>query len=215
MKQQLNEIRRMQKIAGIITEVQSLNELNDAEQEVVDTILGKGINEGKFDPKEILAKLIATAKKGLLTAAIVSSVLASCSFPDTTNEHIKDQLDKYETVDSTKVAQIKDEDTADYQQALNDIESQKTNTSTEDILSKLASEEGFEKIKDNRVTYLSNPGEYATSDEIVVVKKGPEDYIVYLRKAGESIPSIRYYNKNLSPQDAFNMAVKMKNSVQY
>lgn len=214
MAKLINEAKRFQQLAGIITEAQSLNELNDAEQEVVDTILGEGINEGKFNPKEILAKLIATAKKGLLTAAIISSVLASCSFPDTTNEYIKDRLDRYETVDSTKVAQIKDENTADYQQALNDIESQKTSTSTEDILSKLTSEEGFEKVKDNRVNYMSNPGEYATSDEIVVVKNGPEDYIVYLRKAGESIPSIKNYIKNLSSQDAFNMALKMKLDVQ-
>jgi len=104
MKQHLNEVKRMQQLAGLITESQ-LNELNEPEKELVDAILGEGINEGKFDPKEILAKLMAVAKKGLLTASIISTVLASCNFGPSTEETIQNRLDQYKTIDSMQLVQ--------------------------------------------------------------------------------------------------------------
>jgi len=104
MAQFINEAKRMQQLAGIISESQ-LNEINEPEKEIVDAILGEGINEGKFDPKEILAKLIAVAKKGLLTATIISTVLASCNFGPSTEETIQNRLDQYKTIDSMELIQ--------------------------------------------------------------------------------------------------------------
>jgi hypothetical protein len=104
MKQHINEVKRMQHLAGLITESQ-LSELNEPEKELVDAILGEGINEGKFNPKEILAKLIAVAKKGLLTATIISTVLASCNFGPSVDETIQNRLDQYKTIDSMALVQ--------------------------------------------------------------------------------------------------------------
>jgi hypothetical protein len=104
MKHNLNEVKRMQQLAGLITESQ-LSELNEPEKELVDAILGEGINEGKFNPKEILAKLIAVAKKGLLTATIISTVLASCNFGPSVDETIQNRLDQYKTIDSMALVQ--------------------------------------------------------------------------------------------------------------
>jgi hypothetical protein len=104
MKHNLNEAKRMQQLAGLITESQ-LSELNEPEKELVDAILGEGINEGKFNPKEILAKLIAVAKKGLLTATVLSTVLASCNFGPSVDETIQNRLDQYKTIDSMALVQ--------------------------------------------------------------------------------------------------------------
>jgi hypothetical protein len=104
MKHNLNEVKRMQQLAGLITESQ-LSELNEPEKELVDAILGEGINEGKFNPKEILAKLIAVAKKGLLTATVLSTVLASCNFGPSVDETIQNRLDQYKTIDSMALVQ--------------------------------------------------------------------------------------------------------------
>jgi hypothetical protein len=59
----------------------------------------------KFNPKEILAKLIAVAKKGLLTATIISTVLASCNFGPSVDETIQNRLDQYKTIDSMALVQ--------------------------------------------------------------------------------------------------------------
>jgi enoyl reductase-like protein len=104
MSQLINEAKRMQFLAGIITESQ-INELNEPEKELVDAILGEGINEGKFNPKEILAKLIAVAKKGLLTATVLSTVLASCNFGPSVDETIKNRVEQYKVIDSMELAQ--------------------------------------------------------------------------------------------------------------
>jgi enoyl reductase-like protein len=104
MAQLINEAKRMQLLAGIITESQ-INELNEPEKELVDAILGEGINEGKFNPKEILAKLIAVAKKGLLTATVLSTVLASCNFGPSVDETIKNRVEQYKVIDSMELAQ--------------------------------------------------------------------------------------------------------------
>jgi hypothetical protein len=104
MTQLIQEVKRFQQLAGIITESQ-LSEISEPEKKIVDAILDEGINEGKFDPKEILAKLIAVAKKGLLTATIISTVLASCNFSSSTEDTIQRRLDQYKTIDSMELQQ--------------------------------------------------------------------------------------------------------------
>jgi hypothetical protein len=106
MKHNLNEVKRMQQLAGLITESQ-LSELNEPEKELVDAILGEGINEGKFNPKEILAKLIAVAKKGLLTATVLSTVLASCNFGPSVDETIKNRVEQHKIINSMELDQWK------------------------------------------------------------------------------------------------------------
>ena len=110
----IQEAKRLQQLAGLISENQLLTELNDAEQDVKNAILGTSLKEVKFSPKEILSKMLYAAKKGILTTAIISSVLASCNFDSKTNESIKDAIEKsnYEVVDSSEVSQIKDETAA-------------------------------------------------------------------------------------------------------
>jgi hypothetical protein len=131
MKQYINEAKRMQFLAGIINESQQINELNDAEQDVVDAILGEGINEGKFNPKEILNKLMSIGKKGLLTAAIISSVLSSCNFGPSTDEVIQDALGKaeYGIVDSSDLVVMRDEQTTKWEKALEDLKKDPTSWS--------------------------------------------------------------------------------------
>ena len=73
MKQQINEIKRMQVLAGIITEEEA-KKLTPQEQKIVDDILG-GLDEGLFD--DVLEKAKKYAKKGLLTASIMAALLAA------------------------------------------------------------------------------------------------------------------------------------------
>ena len=82
----LNEVARMQKLAGI----RLINEgLTSKEQKVVDDILSECmLEESKYDPKKILDKLIQAGKKGLLTATILSTVLASCNFNQSQEDSI-------------------------------------------------------------------------------------------------------------------------------
>ena len=121
----IQEAKRLQQLAGLISENQLLTELNDAEQDVKNAILGTSLKEVKFSPKEILSKMLYAAKKGILTTAIISSVLASCNFDSKTNESIKDAIEKsnYEVVDSSEVSQIKDENTAEFNTAIEKIDS--------------------------------------------------------------------------------------------
>jgi hypothetical protein len=84
-----------------------LSELNEPEKELVDAILGEGINEGKFSPKEILAKLITVAKKGLLTATVLSTVLASCNFGPSIDQTIKNRVEQHKVISSMELDQWK------------------------------------------------------------------------------------------------------------
>ena len=88
MKQQINEIKRMQQLAGIISESQ-LNEveLSSNEQELVDAVLGE-VNEA-IDLGKILKKVKALASKGLLTVAMASTILASCGTAGSSDEIFK------------------------------------------------------------------------------------------------------------------------------
>jgi DNA-directed RNA polymerase specialized sigma54-like protein len=83
MKQPLNEqFIRMQKLAGIITESKYREDIQETtlspeEQKIADDIINT-LNEGVFD--DVLEKIKSYAKKGLMTAAILSSLLASPGF---------------------------------------------------------------------------------------------------------------------------------------
>jgi hypothetical protein len=104
MKTQLNEIKRMQQLAGIISESQ-LNEveLNSNEQELVDAVLGD-INEA-IDLGKILEKVKLLASKGLLTVAMASTILASCGTAGTSDEIFKRELENTKKVDSIENVQ--------------------------------------------------------------------------------------------------------------
>jgi len=104
MKQQINEIKRMQQLAGIISESQ-LNEveLSSNEQELVDAVLGD-INEA-IDLGKILKKVKALASKGLLTVAMASTILASCGTAGNSDEIFKRELENTKKVDSIENVQ--------------------------------------------------------------------------------------------------------------
>jgi hypothetical protein len=69
------------------------NQLSPEEQKIVDDVLNAGmLQEGEFDPKKILNKLIQWGKKGVLTAAILSSVLTSCNFDNYIDKQIERDL---------------------------------------------------------------------------------------------------------------------------
>jgi hypothetical protein len=76
MKKQIlsEEFRRMQKLAGIIVENKNIEEvsLSSDEQKIFDDIVGT-LNEGMFS--DVLNKVKNYAKKGLITVAIVASLL--------------------------------------------------------------------------------------------------------------------------------------------
>ena len=76
MKKQIlsEEFRRMQKLAGIIVENENIKEisLSPDEQKILDDIIGT-LNEGMFS--DMLNKVKNYAKKGLITVAIVASLL--------------------------------------------------------------------------------------------------------------------------------------------
>lgn len=77
MAQLINEVKRFQKLANI---KEATQKLPPAEQKVVDDILKAGmLEEGKFDLKAILDKMVQWGKKGALTLAIIGSVLTSCN----------------------------------------------------------------------------------------------------------------------------------------
>jgi hypothetical protein len=79
------------------------NKLSPQEQKIADDILNAGmLEEGKFNPKAILDKIIQWGKKGLLTAAIVGVVLSSCNFNSTVEQDIKRQAENYYTTEKAK-----------------------------------------------------------------------------------------------------------------
>ena len=92
MKQPLNEqFRRMQKLAGIITENQYKEDINEAslspeEQDIANDILNT-LNEGPFD--STLEKIKAYTKKGLMTVALLSTLLASPGFSQDQKQSIQ------------------------------------------------------------------------------------------------------------------------------
>lgn len=79
MKTQINEVKRMQLLAGIINESQ-LNEenppkkLSPEEQKIVDDLLNT-LTEGNFS--NVLSKLKDYLKKGAITTTILTSLLAA------------------------------------------------------------------------------------------------------------------------------------------
>jgi hypothetical protein len=101
---QLNEIKRMQQLAGIISESQ-LNEveLSSNEQELVDAVLGD-INEA-IDLGKILKKVKLLASKGLFTVAMASTILASCGTAGTSDEIFKREFENTKKVDSIENVQ--------------------------------------------------------------------------------------------------------------
>jgi len=105
MKQQINEIKRMQQLAGIISESQ-LNEveLGSNEQELVDAVLAGEVNEA-IDLSNILKKVKLLASKGLLTVAMASTILASCGTAGTSDEIFKRELENTKKVDSIENVQ--------------------------------------------------------------------------------------------------------------
>lgn len=104
---------------------------------------------------KILTKLLYAAKKGVLTTAIISSVLASCNFDPKTDESIKGAIEKsqYEIVDSTQLSQTKDENTATYEDTLNKIKSIKAISPKQDTLQNKVIEY---IMNDNMIDYLKN-----------------------------------------------------------
>ena len=79
MAQLINEIKRMQFLAGVINE-NAQHQLSSKEQKIVDNILNAGsLEEGEFNLKAILDRMVQMGKKGLLTLSIISAVLSSCN----------------------------------------------------------------------------------------------------------------------------------------
>jgi hypothetical protein len=100
MAQLINEAKRFQKLANIQENTQKLS---PEEQKVADDILNAGmLEEGKFDPKAILNKMIQWGKKGLLTMAIISSVLSSCGFGPTVEQDLKNKAEEYAKLEKEK-----------------------------------------------------------------------------------------------------------------
>lgn len=94
MKQPLNEqFRRMQKLAGIITEsTDKLATLSDDEQKVVNDILGQlneeELTEGSFN--SMLQKVKDYAKKGAITAGVIAALLATPNLTTAQQTQIRD-----------------------------------------------------------------------------------------------------------------------------
>jgi hypothetical protein len=105
MKQQINEIKRMQQLAGVISESQlnEAEELSSNEQELVDAVMGD-VNEA-IDLGKILKKVKALASRGLLTVAMASTILASCGTAGSSDEIFKRELDNLKKVDSIENVQ--------------------------------------------------------------------------------------------------------------
>jgi hypothetical protein len=92
----------MQLLAGLITESKYKEELKETslspeEEEVFDDIVNT-LNEGMFD--DVMEKIKSYAKKGLMTAAIITSLLASPNFSEAQKQNIK-QVAQTEMTSST------------------------------------------------------------------------------------------------------------------
>ena len=87
-----NEFIRMQKLAGLITEGEYKAKIEEVslkpeEQEIFDDIVNT-LNEGMFN--DVIEKIKSYAKKGLITAAIIASLLASPTFTQAQKNQISD-----------------------------------------------------------------------------------------------------------------------------
>ncbi len=85
------EFLHMQKLAGLITESEykqklKENTLNPEEQKILDDITST-LNEGIFD--DVIEKVKSYAKKGLLTTAILTSLMALPNFSNAQQQQIK------------------------------------------------------------------------------------------------------------------------------
>lgn len=84
MTQLINEAKRFQKLANIKENIQQ--ELSPEEQEIADDILNT-LDEGMFD--DVLNKIKSYVKKGLMTAAIVGTLLSAPNFSQAQQQQIK------------------------------------------------------------------------------------------------------------------------------
>ena len=107
-KQILNEeFLRMQRLAGVITESQYKEKvkeeeeenLSSEEQKIFDDIIST-LNEGTFD--SVLEKIKSYAKKGLMTAAILASLMASPNLSQAQKKDIKQITNTEMSASTTK-----------------------------------------------------------------------------------------------------------------
>jgi len=143
--------------------------------------------------------LLYAAKKGVLTTAIISSVLASCNFNSKTDEAIKSAIEKspYEVVDSTQLSQTKD--TVSYEDVLNKIKSIKAISPKQDSLQRkvidyMMNNATLDFIKDVLSNYEDIPGQYDAYDDIMEGYKEKKITINKLKKEIISLSSPEYFN---------------------
>jgi len=91
------DIKRLQQLAGILKEVES--NLSDDEQVIVDDILNT-LDEGVFE--NMIEKIKTYSEQGLITAAILTTLLAAPNFSDAQKSKIK-QIAKVKTTSNAKV----------------------------------------------------------------------------------------------------------------
>ena len=91
------DIKRLQQLAGILKEVES--NLSDDEQVIVDDILNT-LDEGVFE--NMIEKIKTYSEQGLITAAILTTLLAAPNFSDAQKSKIK-QIAKVKTTANAKV----------------------------------------------------------------------------------------------------------------
>ena len=91
------DIKRLQQLAGILKEVE--NNLSDDEQVIVDDILNT-LDEGVFE--NMIEKIKTYSEQGLITAAILTTLLAAPNFSDAQKSKIK-QIAKVKTTANAKV----------------------------------------------------------------------------------------------------------------
>jgi len=144
-------------------------------------------------------KVKLAAKKGVLTTAIISSVLASCNFNSKTDEAIKSAIEKspYEVVDSTQLSQTKD--TVSYEDVLNKIKSIKAISPKQDSLQRkvidyMMNNATLDFIKDVLSNYEDIPGQYDAYDDIMEGYKEKKITINKLKKEIISLSSPEYFN---------------------
>ena len=104
-KQILNEeFRRMQLLAGVITEGEYKKELKEtslsSEEEKIFNDIVNTLNEGMFD--DVIEKIKSYAKKGLMTVAIIASLLASPNFSEAQKQDIKQVAQTEMSVSTSK-----------------------------------------------------------------------------------------------------------------
>lgn len=144
-------------------------------------------------------KVKLAAKKGVLTTAIISSVLASCNFNSKTDEAIKSAIEKspYEVVDSTQLSQTKD--TVSYEDVLNKIKSIKAISPKQDSLQRkvidyMMNNATLDFIKDVLSNYEDLPGQNDPYDDIMGGYKKKKITINKLKKEIISLSSPEYFN---------------------